>query len=111
MLSATDVDGGLLARFVRNHMISSDYEGGVQLWDVEASESGTPIHEYQAHEKRIWSVDFCNTDHMQFVSGSDDGWVKVQPYTSVFLPTDGVFLVSANLLSADLRSGFEAFIA
>lgn len=59
---------------MRKHLISSDYEGGVQLWDVE---NDTPIQEYQAHEKRIWSVDYSNTEHMQFVSGSDDGMVKV----------------------------------
>ena len=46
------------------------------LWDVNTSQ---PVTEYEAHEKRIWSVDFCHTDPMLFLSGSDDGWVKVQP--------------------------------
>ena len=44
------------------------------LWDVNTSQ---PVTEYEAHEKRIWSVDFCHTDPMLFLSGSDDGWVKV----------------------------------
>ena len=45
------------------------------LWDVNTSQS---VREYEAHEKRIWSVDFCHCDPMRFVSGSDDGWVKVR---------------------------------
>ncbi len=48
--------------------------GVVALWDVNTSQ---PVTEYEAHEKRIWSVDFCHTDPMLFLSGSDDGWVKV----------------------------------
>ena len=47
----------------------------VALWDVNTSQS---VREYEAHEKRIWSVDFCHCDPMRFVSGSDDGWVKVR---------------------------------
>ena len=49
--------------------------GVVALWDVNTSQ---PVTEYEAHEKRIWSVDFCHTDPMLFLSGSDDGWVKVR---------------------------------
>ena len=48
----------------------------VALWDVNTSQS---VREYEAHEKRIWSVDFCHSDPMRFVSGSDDGWVKARP--------------------------------
>eukprot|EP00884_Botryococcus_braunii_P004044 jgi/Botrbrau1/13640/Bobra.0373s0014.1 len=60
-------------KFVQRHLISSDYEGGVQLWDISHD---CPVHEYEAHEKRIWSVDYCSTEHAHFVSGSDDCWVK-----------------------------------
>lgn len=60
--------------YVKGHLISSDYEGVVTLWDVPSS---TTVLEYEAHEKRIWSVDFCSADPLTFVSGSDDGWVKV----------------------------------
>ena len=49
--------------------------GVVALWDVS---TGQQLAEYEAHEKRIWTVDFCHTDPMHFVSGSDDGWVKVR---------------------------------
>ena len=54
--------------------------GVVALWDVQTNQIVT---EYEAHEKRIWSVDFCHSDPMHFVSGSDDGWVKVWPLSSV----------------------------
>lgn len=56
-------------------LISSDYEGVVTLWDAEA---GNALSEYEAHERRIWSIDFCKTDPRLFASGSDDGCVKVR---------------------------------
>jgi E3 ubiquitin-protein ligase RFWD2 len=46
----------------------------VSVWDV--STSGL-LHEYEAHSKRIWSVDFCEADPSLLVSGSDDCAVKV----------------------------------
>ena len=54
--------------------MSSDYEGCATLWDTRA---GAAVSEWEAHEKRIWSVDFCAADPALFCSGSDDGWVKV----------------------------------
>ena len=60
-------------RYVRSHLLSSDYEGCVTLWDVD---TGMSVNEYEAHDKRIWSVDFCTADSSLFVSGSDDGWIK-----------------------------------
>ena len=33
--------------------------------------------EWEAHDKRIWSVDFSHLQPQTFVSGSDDGTVKV----------------------------------
>ena len=64
----------LWRRYVRSHLLSSDYEGCVTLWDVD---TGLAVNEYEAHDKRIWSVDFCTADPSLFVSGSDDGWIKV----------------------------------
>lgn len=32
--------------------------------------------EYEEHEKRAWSVDFCRTEPSMLVSGSDDCKVK-----------------------------------
>ena len=61
-------------RYVRNHLLSSDYEGCVTLWDVD---TGMAVNEYEAHDKRIWSVDSCTADSSLFVTGSDDGWIKV----------------------------------
>ncbi len=45
------------------------------LWDVD---TGMAVNEYEAHDKRIWSVDFCTADSSLFVSGSDDGFIKVR---------------------------------
>lgn len=59
---------------MRSHLLSSDYEGCVTLWDVD---TGLAVNEYEAHDKRIWSVDSCTADSSLFVSGSDDGWIKV----------------------------------
>ncbi len=62
------------ARYVRSHIISSDYEGCVTLWDVDTQAT---VNEYEAHDKRIWSVDYSTADPLLFVSGSDDGFIKV----------------------------------
>jgi WD40 repeat protein len=51
----------------------------VTLWDVSTTQE---LSEYEAHEKRIWSVDFCRADPCLFVSGSDDGCVKVLTWSS-----------------------------
>ncbi len=54
-------------------------QGVVALWDVA---TGQQLAEYEAHEKRIWTVDFCHADPMHFISGSDDGWVKARTFAS-----------------------------
>lgn len=54
--------------------MSSDYEGVITLWDTRTAH---PITEYEAHDKRVWSVDFCPCDAQLLASGSDDGKVKV----------------------------------
>ena len=54
--------------------MSSDYEGVIMLWDTATLQTVT---EYEAHNKRVWSVDFCPTHPQLLASGSDDGRVKV----------------------------------
>ncbi|GLC48429.1 hypothetical protein PLESTB_000096900 [Pleodorina starrii] len=64
------------SRGVRQHLLAADYQGGVALWDTEA---GMQVQDYEAHERRVWGLDFCpapGNTHC-FASGSDDGLVKV----------------------------------
>lgn len=61
-------------KYIQAHIASSDYEGVVGVWDVT---SGALLHEYEAHSKRIWSVDFCEADPALLASGSDDCTVKL----------------------------------
>lgn len=60
--------------FQRNVMASSDYEGAVNLWDVQ---TGTQTKCFHEHEKRCWSVDFNNVESRLIASGSDDARVKL----------------------------------
>lgn len=60
--------------YMRNILASSDYEGAVHIWDINAGQSTKSFHE---HEKRCWSVDFNEIDTGLLVSGSDDGKVKL----------------------------------
>lgn len=60
--------------YLKAHLISADYDGVVSLWDINNSKT---LMEWEAHDKRIWSVDFCKVDPVAFASGSDDGWIKV----------------------------------
>lgn len=60
--------------YIRQHLLSSDYEGFVTLWDVYR---GQAISEYEEHENRAWSVDYCPVQPAYFASGSDDGKVKL----------------------------------
>ncbi|KAL3154242.1 hypothetical protein ABBQ32_013742 [Trebouxia sp. C0010 RCD-2024] len=61
-------------KYLKTHLASSDYEGVVHVWDIA---TGQNVAEYEAHEKRIWSVDFCHVDPKLLMSGSDDGMVKI----------------------------------
>lgn len=60
--------------YIRPQLVSSDYDGIVTLWDVHC---GQVLKEYEEHEKRAWSVDFCTVNPRMFASGSDDGRVKI----------------------------------
>lgn len=59
--------------FIKSHLASADYEGCVTLWD---SNVGAVVAQFDEHEKRTWSVDFCKNDPVKLASGSDDakGW-------------------------------------
>ncbi|XVF27967.1 hypothetical protein REPUB_Repub14bG0154900 [Reevesia pubescens] len=61
-------------KYTKNHIASSDYDGIVTVWDITTRQS---LMEYEEHEKRAWSVDFCRTEPSMLVSGSDDCKVKV----------------------------------
>jgi protein suppressor of PHYA-105 1 len=60
--------------YVKSQLITSDYGGLIQLWD--ASTAGE-VAQYDEHARRVWSVDFSATDPMRFLSGSDDGSVRL----------------------------------
>lgn len=60
--------------YVKSNLICSDYEGVVQLWDVSQQ---TETMTFEEHAKRVWSVDFSHTDPTRFLSGSDDGTVRL----------------------------------
>lgn len=61
-------------KFISNELASTDYEGVLNIWD---SSNGNLLHEYEAHSKRIWSVDNCCADPALLATGSDDRFVKV----------------------------------
>ena len=61
-------------KFVSNELASTDYEGVMNVWDAS---TGNLLHEYEAHSKRIWSVDNCCADPALLATGSDDRFVKV----------------------------------
>ena len=55
------------------HLASSDYEGLVTLWDSSTQQI---VHQYDEHEKRVWSIHFSPMHSNLLVSGSDDGKVS-----------------------------------
>lgn len=71
--------------FHSNQLMSSDYEGVITLWDTSTA---NPVTEYEAHDKRVWSVDFCPSDAQLLASGSDDGKVKVCTPSSILMKLD-----------------------
>lgn len=60
--------------FHKSHLVSSDYEGCVSLWDASL---GLQQRVFQEHEKRVWSVDFSDVEADVLASGGDDSKVKV----------------------------------
>ncbi|KAF5181360.1 Spa1-related [Thalictrum thalictroides] len=60
--------------YIKSQIASSDFEGAVQIWDVNR---GQVLTEMMEHERRVWSVDFSSADPTMLASGSDDGSVKL----------------------------------
>ncbi|XP_055807097.1 protein SUPPRESSOR OF PHYA-105 1-like isoform X2 [Solanum dulcamara] len=61
-------------KYMRNYLASTDYDGVVKMWDAS---TGQEFSQYTEHQKRAWSVDFCQVDPTKFATGSDDCSVKV----------------------------------
>ena len=57
--------------YVRSRLVTADYDGLIQLWDVGAG--GVELQHFDEHARRVWSVDFSKQDPTRFLSGSDDG--------------------------------------
>jgi E3 ubiquitin-protein ligase RFWD2 len=64
--------------YTKNLLASSDYEGIVQLWDVNMEKF---TRTFKEHEKRCWTVQFNNVDPHLMASGSDDAKVKLWSVT------------------------------
>ncbi|KAJ3340616.1 coatomer subunit alpha [Gonapodya sp. JEL0774] len=60
--------------YIKSHLVSSDYEGVVTLWDAA---TGQAVSHFDEHEKRAWSVEFSRMDPMMVASGSDDAKAKI----------------------------------
>ena len=60
--------------YLKNKLVSSDYDGDVTLWDAFTTQK---LHVYKEHQKRCWSVDFNKMDTKLLASGSDDACVKL----------------------------------
>ncbi|KAK6142727.1 hypothetical protein DH2020_023075 [Rehmannia glutinosa] len=60
--------------YIRNYLVSSDYDGIVQIWDAG---TGQGFAQYKEHQKRAWSVDFSRVDPTKFASGGDDCSIRL----------------------------------
>jgi protein suppressor of PHYA-105 1 len=60
--------------YLKSHLLAADYAGIATLVDANA---GTEVAAFAEHAKRVWSVDFSATDPQRFLSGSDDGTVRL----------------------------------
>ncbi|KAF6002558.1 coatomer subunit alpha [Cyanidiococcus yangmingshanensis] len=58
----------------RQHIAASDYDGVITIWDTNTCKA---IAEYEEHEKRAWTVDYCPSKPHVLASGSDDGNIKL----------------------------------
>lgn len=61
-------------KYIKNYLVSTDYDGVVQMWDAS---TGQGFSQYTEHQNRAWSVDFSQVDPMKFASGSDDCSIKL----------------------------------
>jgi E3 ubiquitin-protein ligase RFWD2 len=87
-------------RYISSQVASSDYEGVITLWDVHTS---AMVAEYEAHTKRIWSVDYCAADPTLLASGSDDCTVKL--WSSRDACSVGQLDLKANVCAVAWRPG------
>ena len=60
--------------YVKQSIASGDYQGVVQLWDVQKEMS---TWENNTHRRRVWSIDYSRVDPTKLASASDDGTVQV----------------------------------
>lgn len=60
--------------YVKQSIASGDYQGVVQLWDVQKE---TSTWENTTHRRRVWSIDFSHIDPTKLASASDDGTVRI----------------------------------
>jgi len=60
--------------YVKQSIASGDYQGVVQLWDVQKEMS---TWENNTHRRRVWSIDYSRIDPTKLASASDDGTVQV----------------------------------
>ncbi|KAG7952936.1 hypothetical protein I3843_12G084800 [Carya illinoinensis] len=60
--------------YIKNYLVSTDYDGVVKLWDAS---TGQGVSQFKEHEKRAWSVDFSRVYPTKLASGSDDCSVKL----------------------------------
>lgn len=74
ILSSSKISCIAWNHYHKNILASSDYEGAINIWDVQTAMRSKCFHE---HEKRCWSVDFNEVDTKLVASGSDDARVKL----------------------------------
>jgi WD40 repeat protein len=68
--------------YIRSYLVTADYDGSIQLWDTAAvARSSSEVSHFEEHSKRVWSVDFSRLDPPKFLSGSDDGTVRLWSIT------------------------------
>jgi E3 ubiquitin-protein ligase RFWD2 len=92
--------------YIHNHLLSSDYEGVVTLWDAI---TGQTLNEFEEHEKRIWSVDFSKVEPTKFASASDDGKVKI--WSSLQLHSVSTIENRANVCCVQFHPTLEHLIS
>ena len=73
MAHAAKLSSLIFNPYIRQAMAGGDYEGRLNIWDII---EGKLIMTPQEHEKRVWSVDFCEPIPTRIASGGDDGKCK-----------------------------------
>ncbi|CAO3649810.1 unnamed protein product [Cunninghamella blakesleeana] len=60
--------------YIKSSLASSDYEGVINLWDINHCQV---IRTYEEHKRRAWSIDTSQSNPILMASGSDDSTVKI----------------------------------